>query len=105
MRESMELTTGASYGVPSRGRKFAQTTQRPRRGASAEEMYLKNRNIAPLKVVGMEGFFGLIIMIFIILPVLYFIPGKDGGRYENSLEAFKMMSENGRGAAGDAAEE
>ena len=60
-----------------------------------EEMYLKNRNIAPLKVVGMEGFFGLIIMIFIILPVLYFIPGKDGGRYENSLEAFKMMSENG----------
>lgn len=61
-----------------------------------EETYVKKRSFPPLQVVGMEGFFGTVIMIIVVMPIIYFIPGDqpshfDHGSYENSLNAFVMM--------------
>eukprot|EP01098_Paradermamoeba_levis_P009216 TRINITY_DN3823_c0_g1_i1.p1 TRINITY_DN3823_c0_g1~~TRINITY_DN3823_c0_g1_i1.p1 ORF type:complete len:401 (-),score=103.01 TRINITY_DN3823_c0_g1_i1:69-1271(-) len=58
-----------------------------------EETYVKGRGYPPLQVVGMEGFFGTVIMMVLFLPVIYFIPGDqpshfDFGSYENTLNAF-----------------
>ncbi|GFO15881.1 solute carrier family 35 member f6-like [Plakobranchus ocellatus] len=60
-----------------------------------EETFLKNRNLPPLQVVGMEGTFGFLLMTFIILPAMYFIPGSDvHGNYEDSLDALYQMGQS-----------
>ncbi|KAK0042295.1 solute carrier family 35 member F6-like isoform X1 [Biomphalaria pfeifferi] len=62
-----------------------------------EELFLKKRNFPPLQVVGMEGMFGFLLMTFIILPSMYFIPGSDAnGSYENSLDALVQMGNNAK---------
>lgn len=62
-----------------------------------EELFLKKRNFPPLQVVGMEGMFGFLLMTFIILPSMYFVPGSDAnGSYENSLDALVQMGNNGK---------
>ena len=40
-----------------------------------EETFMKNKNFMPMHVVGMEGTFGVIIMAFVVLPILFFMPG------------------------------
>ncbi|KAF4666519.1 hypothetical protein FOL47_004059 [Perkinsus chesapeaki] len=52
-----------------------------------EEKFMKNINIPPFLVVGMEGIWGTLIMIFITLPIVYFIPGNDSGSLENTLDS------------------
>ncbi|KAK3781244.1 hypothetical protein RRG08_065975 [Elysia crispata] len=60
-----------------------------------EETFLKNRDLPPLQVVGMEGTFGFLLMTFIILPAMYFIPGSDvNGNYEDSLDALYQMGQS-----------
>ncbi|CAH3143271.1 unnamed protein product [Porites evermanni] len=50
------------------------------------------RLIMSPQVVGMEGFFGIIFMSAIVLPVLYYIPGDQNHHsYENSLDALVMI--------------
>eukprot|EP00794_Sanderia_malayensis_P020372 gene20372-22381_t len=57
-----------------------------------EETFLKKRKFHPLHVVGMEGFYGIVLMIALVLPVVYFIPGpQNHNSYENSLDALKMI--------------
>lgn len=58
-----------------------------------EEKLLKGKNFAPMHIVGLEGIFGIIAMVFIVLPILFFIPGSQPGPfgydvYENSIDAF-----------------
>jgi len=59
-----------------------------------EEVLLKNRNFPPLQIVGMEGIIGTLLMTFVILPAMYFIPGSNQGSYENSLDAIQMIQHN-----------
>jgi len=62
-----------------------------------EELFLKKRKFHPLQVVGMEGFFGVIFMSVIVLPVLYYIPGDQNHHsYENSLDALLMMKNDAK---------
>ncbi len=56
-----------------------------------EEIYLKSRNLQPLKIVGMEGIWGIIMMSLIVLPILYFIPGNDDGSCENFIDALYQI--------------
>ncbi|VDD84071.1 unnamed protein product [Mesocestoides corti] len=58
-----------------------------------EEVFLKKKNYLPLHVVGMEGFFGVFVMGFIILPIIHHSPGADlNGSFENQLDAiFQTM--------------
>lgn len=41
-----------------------------------EEMLLKERQLPPLFVVGMEGVFGVFMMLAIVLPVVSVVPGQ-----------------------------
>jgi len=59
-----------------------------------EETFLKKREYPALHVVGMEGLHGLLIMSFIVMPILYFIPGEDAGSYENYVDAFVQIGNN-----------
>ncbi|XP_035824094.1 solute carrier family 35 member F6 isoform X2 [Aplysia californica] len=60
-----------------------------------EELFLKKRNFPPLQVVGMEGAYGTLLMTFVVLPAMYFVPGDDAhGSYENSLDALVQMGNN-----------
>ena len=60
--------------------------------------------LAPLQVVGYEGLLGTLVLFLVLMPIVYFIPGKDGqGLHEDSLETAYMVSGllflSGRGAA------
>ncbi|XP_045160794.2 solute carrier family 35 member F6-like isoform X2 [Mercenaria mercenaria] len=57
-----------------------------------EEAFLKKRNLHPLHVVGLEGSYGFVLMSFIVLPAMYFIPGDDvHNNYENSVDALYQI--------------
>lgn len=55
-----------------------------------EEIYVKGQNAPPEQVVGSEGVWGIIMMI-LILFVMYWIPGNDGGSYENAVDSVHML--------------
>jgi len=58
----------------------------------AEERLLVDFDLDPLLVVSVEGVWGLLIMSFVICPVLYFAPGSDNGRAEDSFDTAAMIS-------------
>lgn len=47
----------------------------------------------PLVVIGMEGVWGTIIMLF-IFPIAAALPGRDLGSVENVLDSFHMVSQS-----------
>jgi len=52
-----------------------------------EETFMQGEELPPLVVVGMEGFWGTLIMLVVIYPIAYMIPGNDHGSYENFFES------------------
>jgi hypothetical protein len=52
---------------------------------------LKKRKLNPLHVVGMEGFWGLSIMLVVVLPMLYLLHGDDHGSKENVKDAISNL--------------
>ena len=68
-----------------------------------EEKLLKQRQLPPLFVVGMEGFFGAFIMLVIVLPVVAYVPGTDGdGVHENAVDSAHMLGNSTILEAGEA---
>jgi hypothetical protein len=62
-----------------------------------EDFFMADLAMAPLKIVGFEGVFGSIMMIFVLLPAAYFLPGPEGlGLHENTLDTLEMIK-NSRG--------
>jgi len=59
-----------------------------------QEIFLKKRSFPALQIVGSEGVWGIILMVFYVLPICFFIPGKQYGSYENSINAFVMIWNN-----------
>lgn len=60
-----------------------------------EEKLLKNLQVPPMQVVGYEGVWGVMIMIVIMFPLLYSLPGDDaGGSMENALDTWRMLNNN-----------
>ncbi|KAJ5069341.1 solute carrier family 35 member f6 [Anaeramoeba ignava] len=61
-----------------------------------EEFFLKSKSdVTPLRTVGSEGVWGILEMVLLALPIVYFIPGSDSGdHYENSLDSVVMMGQN-----------
>jgi len=62
-----------------------------------EEHFLRNLNMPPLRVVGYEGLWGLLLMIFVACPLAYLIPGFDystmpHNSLENTYDSFLCMS-------------
>ncbi|GAQ82300.1 hypothetical protein KFL_001070060 [Klebsormidium nitens] len=57
-----------------------------------EDFFMADLNIAPLKIVGFEGLWGSVTMLFVILPIVYFLPGAEGhGLHENTLDTLYMI--------------
>jgi drug/metabolite transporter (DMT)-like permease len=57
-----------------------------------EEKLLRGYAIEPFHIVGMEGCVGSLAMIFIVFPILYFVPGSDaGGSSENIYDTYVML--------------
>jgi hypothetical protein len=57
-----------------------------------EETFLKHRHYTPLNVVGMEGIFGMFVMLFFVLPALYFVPVTNENFHDDLWDALVQIS-------------
>jgi len=57
----------------------------------AEEFLMKNVDLPALRVVGLEGAWGTLIMLFIAYPLLWFIPGDDHGHVEDPVDTWYLL--------------
>ncbi len=54
-----------------------------------EDFFMSDMNIMPMTIVGYEGLFGMGMMLCIMMPIAYFLPGQEGeGLHENTLHTF-----------------
>ncbi|KAF4676720.1 hypothetical protein FOL47_005437 [Perkinsus chesapeaki] len=62
-----------------------------------EEYLLKPpHTLSPLVMIGVEGFWGTLLLVSFILPLLQHIPGSDaGGVMENTMDTFEMLHNSG----------
>jgi hypothetical protein len=45
-----------------------------------------------VQVVGFEGLYGMLLMVFAVCPAIFFLPGSDvGGKLENSLDSIELI--------------
>mmetsp|Transcript_8907 Transcript_8907/g.20011 ORF Transcript_8907/g.20011 Transcript_8907/m.20011 type:complete len:474 (+) Transcript_8907:91-1512(+) len=45
----------------------------------------------PLLLIGMEGFWGTVLSIFVMYPIAYFMPGDDHGSYEDPFNTWNIL--------------
>jgi len=57
-----------------------------------EEFLLQNLKMSGVKVVAYEGLFGMMHCILWVLPLMYFLPGSDYGRLEDTVDSLYMIS-------------
>lgn len=60
----------------------------------AEEKLLKDIMLPGMQIVGFEGLWGMVLMIFVLFPIFQWIPGNDCGSYENSFDTLVMIKNN-----------
>merc|ERR1719487_1250538 len=58
----------------------------------AEEWLMKDVDLPAMQIVGFEGFWGVLMMIFIVYPILYIVPGDDHGSYESFTDTMVCIS-------------
>ncbi|KFM25000.1 Solute carrier family 35 member F6 [Auxenochlorella protothecoides] len=57
-----------------------------------EDHFMSNMAVPPLKIVGFEGVFGFLAMTLVLMPVVQFLPGREGqGIHEDSLDTLYML--------------
>lgn len=56
-----------------------------------EEKLMSDNNAPPLIVVGMEGFWGLLLTTVVVYPIAYIVPGSDMGSNERFDDAWAML--------------
>lgn len=57
-----------------------------------EEYLLQNLHMSSIRVVAWEGLFGVAHCVLWVLPLAYFLPGRDHGRLEESLDSVYMCA-------------
>ncbi len=55
-----------------------------------EEKVMKDDGAHPLVVVGLEGFWGVVLFVTTVFPWAYILPGNDVGSLENAYDSFVM---------------
>eukprot|EP00443_Scrippsiella_acuminata_P086705 CAMPEP_0115516304 /NCGR_PEP_ID=MMETSP0271-20121206/76693_1 /TAXON_ID=71861 /ORGANISM="Scrippsiella trochoidea, Strain CCMP3099" /LENGTH=362 /DNA_ID=CAMNT_0002946963 /DNA_START=42 /DNA_END=1127 /DNA_ORIENTATION=+ len=60
----------------------------------AEEFLLKEVDLPSMVIIGLEGFWGVVIMALIVYPCLWVLPGEDGGHLEDPLDTLALLSNN-----------
>merc|ERR1712039_713225 len=61
----------------------------------AEEWLMKDVDLPSVQIIGFEGLWGLVMMVLVVYPVLWFLPGSDGGHVEDPVDTFVMVSNSG----------
>jgi len=56
-----------------------------------EEWLMKGCDLPGFQVVGWEGFWGVIVMIVFVYPVLWALPGQDHGHMEDAFDTFEQI--------------
>eukprot|EP00033_Pygsuia_biforma_P001279 GCRY01001446.1.p1 GENE.GCRY01001446.1~~GCRY01001446.1.p1 ORF type:complete len:416 (+),score=89.56 GCRY01001446.1:71-1249(+) len=57
-----------------------------------EERLLHDVKASSAIIVGLEGFWGVLILAGVLMPVAYYLPGKEGGGiHEDTLDTFRMI--------------
>lgn len=46
----------------------------------------------PLLLIGMEGFWGTVFCLFVVYPMVYYLPGDDHGSYEDPFNTWFMVT-------------
>lgn len=59
-----------------------------------EEWLLKDVDLPATQIIGFEGVWGVLIMLVVAFPVLYFLPGGDDGHQEDGVDALIMIFNN-----------
>lgn len=57
----------------------------------AEEYLMKGVDLPAMQIIGLEGFWGALIMFLIVYPTLYSLPGEDNGHVEDPFDTFAML--------------
>jgi len=57
----------------------------------AEEYLMKDVDLPAMQVVGWEGFWGTLMMLFVVYPLLWVVPGDDHGHAEDVVDTFVMI--------------
>lgn len=57
-----------------------------------EEFLLQDLRMSSVRVVAWEGVFGIMHCLFWVFPILYFLPGSDHGRLEDTWDALFMLT-------------
>lgn len=56
-----------------------------------EDFFMADMNIAPMKIVGFEGLFGIIGTLGIMAPIAYYLPGREGeGIHEDIVDTWTV---------------
>lgn len=58
----------------------------------AEEWLMKDVDLPSVQIIGFEGFWGVLMMFVIVYPLLWFLPGHDGGHAEDPVDTAVMLS-------------
>lgn len=60
----------------------------------AEEWLMKDVDLPMLQIVGFEGMWGTLLMVLVVYPALYLLPGSDHGSQESLADTFVMVGNN-----------
>lgn len=60
----------------------------------AEEFIMREVDLPAMQIIGWEGFWGTLLMIFLVYPLLWIIPGKDFGHTEDVVDTFTLINNN-----------
>jgi len=60
----------------------------------AEEKLLKDVELPAMKIVAFEGIWGSLLMILVVFPICWAVPGKDNGSFEDTLDTLVMVRNN-----------
>merc|ERR1712194_137579 len=60
----------------------------------AEEWLMKDVDLPSVQIIGFDGFWGVLLMLFVVYPILWLLPGQDGGHVEDPIDTAVMVSNN-----------
>lgn len=60
----------------------------------AEEWLLNDLELPGPQIIGFEGVWGALLMLAIVFPLFWVLPGGDGGHFEDELDSITMLSNN-----------
>jgi drug/metabolite transporter (DMT)-like permease len=61
----------------------------------AEEWLMKDVDLPSVQIIGFEGLWGILMMLLVVYPVLWILPGSDGGHAEDPVDTIVMVWNSG----------